>query len=137
MSYRVVVTREGEHWLADVPELEGAHTFARTLTGLDRAVREVVVLAADLPDEAIETVELEWDIHTGDPELDAAAAAARRARAEKDEAERRAAKATERALHRLEATRQGMSRRDLGLLLGLSHQRVQQIASAHDRVHSD
>ena len=49
--YRVVVTREDGHWLADVPSLEGAHTYARSLPTLDQAVREVVVLAADLPDE--------------------------------------------------------------------------------------
>ena len=52
-TYRVVVTREDGHWLADVPSLEGAHTYARSLPTLDQAVREVVVLAADLPDEAM------------------------------------------------------------------------------------
>jgi len=30
----VIVTREGGAWLADVPEPEGAHTFARTLPAL-------------------------------------------------------------------------------------------------------
>ena len=47
-GYRVVVTREDGSWLADVPGLEGAHTYARSLPALDRAVREVVVLAAGL-----------------------------------------------------------------------------------------
>ena len=49
-TYRVMATREDDAWLADVPELPGAHTFARTLPALDKAVREVIVLAADLPD---------------------------------------------------------------------------------------
>lgn len=32
LSYRVVVTQDVDgSWLADVPGLEGAHTFARTL----------------------------------------------------------------------------------------------------------
>jgi predicted RNase H-like HicB family nuclease len=44
-AYRVVVTREDGRWLADVPGLEGAHTYARSLPALDQAVREVVVLA--------------------------------------------------------------------------------------------
>lgn len=52
-TFRVVVTREDGQWLADVPGLTGAHTYARSLPSLDQAVREVVVLAADLPDEAM------------------------------------------------------------------------------------
>lgn len=56
--YRVVVTREDDAWLADVPELPGAHTYARTLPALDQAVREVVVLAADRPDEDMPTLRL-------------------------------------------------------------------------------
>lgn len=39
VSYRVVVTREDGAWLADVPTLDGAHTWARNLPTLDLAVR--------------------------------------------------------------------------------------------------
>lgn len=60
-SYRVRVTQEDGAWLAEIPDLEGGHTYARTLAGLDRAVREVIVLADDLPDEAIPDLVLEWD----------------------------------------------------------------------------
>jgi predicted RNase H-like HicB family nuclease len=63
--YRVVVTREGDNWLAEVPELQGAHTFARSLGALDQYVREVIVLAADLPDEAMPGLELEWELPSG------------------------------------------------------------------------
>jgi len=52
MSYTVLVTRDGDDWLADVPSVPGAHTFARSLEGLARSVREVVVLMDDLPDDA-------------------------------------------------------------------------------------
>jgi hypothetical protein len=69
-AYRVVVTREDGQWLADVPELRGAHTYARSLPSLDQAVREVVVLAADLPDEVMPDLMLDYDYHTGDPEPD-------------------------------------------------------------------
>lgn len=51
-SYRVVVTREGDDWLADVPELEGASTFAGTLRQLRAYVRETIILADDLADDA-------------------------------------------------------------------------------------
>jgi len=49
-SYEVIVTREDGAWLADVPAVAGAHTFARTLTGLRRSVREVIIVMDDLPD---------------------------------------------------------------------------------------
>ncbi len=79
-AYRVVVTREDGHWLADVPGLQGAHTYARSLPALDQAVREVVVLAADLPDEAMPGLVLEYDYHTGDEDLDATALEVRQLR---------------------------------------------------------
>jgi hypothetical protein len=31
---------------------------------LDKAIREVVVLAADLPDDALDHVSLVWEFHT-------------------------------------------------------------------------
>lgn len=50
--YEVKVTREDGSWLADVPAVPGAHTFARSLAGLARSVREVIILMADLDDDA-------------------------------------------------------------------------------------
>lgn len=47
MTYKIVVTREGCKWLADVPEVRGAHTYAKSLEGLDKAVREVIELMDD------------------------------------------------------------------------------------------
>ena len=60
-TYRVITTRDDGHWPADVPSLRGAHTYARSLPALDQAVREVVVLAADLPDEAMPGLGLEFE----------------------------------------------------------------------------
>lgn len=51
-TYEVVVTREDGAWLADVPTVPGAHTYARSLTALTEAVREVVILMDDLDDDA-------------------------------------------------------------------------------------
>lgn len=82
MSYRVVVIREHKSWLADVPELEGAHTWATNLPAVDRAVREVIILAADLDEDEGDGLELDWDIHTGDADLDEELAELRRKRAE-------------------------------------------------------
>src|SRR5690606_14314815 len=83
--YRVVVRRDPEDsrfWLADVDGLDGAHTSSRSLATLDRYVREVIVLAADLPDEAEDELELEWHYRTGDPKVDRETERLRRRRVE-------------------------------------------------------
>lgn len=64
-TYRVVVRRDPEDarfWLANVDGLPGAHTSSRSLATLDRYIREVIVLAADLPDDSEEGLVLEWDL---------------------------------------------------------------------------
>ena len=126
-TFRVVVTREDDQWLADVPELQGAHTYARSLPSLDQAVREVVVLAADLPDEAMPELVLDYDYHTGDPELDATALEVRRLRRQADDLAATAAARTSRAAAQLVA--RGLSVRDVAALLGISPQRVSQLTA--------
>jgi DNA-binding NarL/FixJ family response regulator len=126
-TYRVVVTREDGHWLADAPELEGAHTYARSLPALDQAVREVVVLAAGLPDEAMPDLVLEYDYHTGDPELDTTAFEVRRLRQQADELAAAATARTSQAAAQLAA--RGLSVRDIATLLGISPQRVSQLTA--------
>jgi hypothetical protein len=126
-AYRVVVTREDGHWLADVPGLQGAHTYARSLPALDQAVREVVVLAADLPDEAMPGLTLEYDYHTGDADLDATALEVRQLRRQADELAAVAAARTGQAAAELVA--RGLSVRDAAALLGISPQRVSQLTA--------
>jgi len=126
-TFRVVVTREDDQWLAEVPELQGAHTYARSLPSLDQAVREVVVLAADLPDEAMPELVLDYDYHTGDPELDATALEVRRLRRQADDLAATAAARTSRAAAQLVA--RGLSVRDVAALLGISPQRVSQLTA--------
>jgi hypothetical protein len=126
-TYRVVATREDTHWLADVPELQGAHTYARSLPALDQSVREVIVLAADLPDEAMPDLVIDYDYHTGDPELDTTTMEVRRLRREADELAATAAARTGYAAARLVA--RGLSVRDAAALLGISPQRVSQLTA--------
>jgi DNA-binding NarL/FixJ family response regulator len=127
-SYRVVVTREDDHWLADLPELQGAHTYARSLPALDQAVREVVVLAADLPDAAMPDIVIDCDYHTGDPDLDTTALEVRRLRRQADELAAAAATRTSQAAVQLVS--RGLSVRDVAALLGVSPQRVSQLTAA-------
>ncbi|WP_322756335.1 hypothetical protein [Frankia sp. Cas3] len=59
--YRVNVTRERDAWLADVPDVAGAHTFARSLSALQRNVWEVIVLMTDQTDDALD-LDLRYEI---------------------------------------------------------------------------
>jgi len=60
--YTARCVREGNNWLAEVEELPGAHTWARNLKDLERNVREAIVLAADLPEDQIDSflLQLVW-----------------------------------------------------------------------------
>ena len=100
--YRVSVTRERDAWLADVPDVAGAHTFARSLSALQRSVREVIVLMTDRPDDALDDFDLDVRYEIGDSS--AAVAAARRARAEAERAERASAEAIRQAVAELPAS---------------------------------
>ena len=126
-GYAVVVTREDGHWLADVPTLQGAHTYARSLPALDQAVREVIVLAADLPDEAMGGLVLDYRYDTGDPDLDATALEVRRLRRQADELAAAVTARTGEVAAQLVA--RGLSVRDVAALLGISPQRVSQITA--------
>jgi hypothetical protein len=126
-SYRVVVTREDGHWLADVPELQGAHTYARNLPTLDQSVREVIVLAADRPDEDMPELVIDYDYHTGDSELDSTAAEVRHLRQQVDDLAATATARTGQAAAKLVAS--GLSVRDTATLLGISPQRVSQLTA--------
>jgi len=128
-SYRVVVRRDPEDarfWLADVDGLEGAHTFSRSLATLDRYVREVVVLAADLPDGVERNLRLEWVFRTGDRELDIETAKIRARRAELDAAATDLVQRTD-TLARQLVSEGRFSVREAATLLGVSPARIDQI----------
>ena len=121
-SYRVVLERdESGAWIARVPRVPGCHTYGRTLEQARRRIREALALWIEDAD-AVELVE--------DVRLPAAARdAIRRSRRARSAAEARrldAQLATAEAAQALvEELHLGV--RDAGELLGLSHQRVQQL----------
>lgn len=131
-TYEVIVTREGDAWLADVPAVAGTHTWAKNLPGLDSSVREAIALAEDLPRGAESALELVYDYRTGDPTLDATTAAVRADRSELSAAERFLAERTARLADELVHGR-GMSVRDAAALLRVSPQRISQIAPSRAR----
>lgn len=127
MTYNVIVTREGEDWLASVEGVAGAHTFARNLPGLEHEVREMLALALDLPEghEAEDALDLTWSIHTGDEDLDRLSSSLREERVRLARAERELASKVAELARQLRRT---MSVRDVAVLLGVSPQRVSQIS---------
>jgi len=109
-------------WLVHIKDLEGCQTCGRTIRQAAARIREA--LAAWLnknPEELVITSELPRDV---------ALLASKVSRA-RDDAERAGSKAQEATI---EAARRlaemGVSRRDAADLLGISHQRVQQLLAS-------
>lgn len=118
----VVVRRDPEErgtWLVNVPATPGAHTFGRSLGEAKRHGIEMVALWFDLEREQFE---VDWDIRLGDVATTVKQARNAMAHAESDRQRR------DQAVRALSEA--GISYRDIAELLGLSHQRVAQIAQA-------
>jgi predicted RNase H-like HicB family nuclease len=125
-AYQVLVYREDDAWLGEVPTVAGTHTWAKNLPGLERNVREAIALALDLPAGAEGSVDLTWVYRTGDQSLDVAATDVRAARADLAEREAQVGARTG-ALTRALVGR-GYSVRDVARLVGIAPQRASQIA---------
>ena len=121
------------NWLASVPALRGVHTHARSLASLRRYLRdaialwlEVELLDAGEPNPQVErdSIDVQLDVKLPARARRAADTALRsRERARGAEAE--AAAATRDAARAL--VESGLSHRDAAEVLGLSHQRVDQL----------
>jgi predicted RNase H-like HicB family nuclease len=120
MNVTAKITRSGSWWAIEVPEVPGVYTQAKRLDQVDDTVREAVALMLEIKPSDI--------VLTGsfiDEPYEAELADARRRRDEAARAAQVAATATEAVVRRLH--RAGYPTRDIGILLGLSHQRVAQI----------
>ena len=124
-SYTVTYERgENGWWVATVPSVPGCHTQGRTIAEARRRIREALSLWVDDADEArlIDDVRLP-------PQAQQALTAYRLARQHADEERVKAQESTASAV-RLFAGELHLSVRDMGELLGLSHQRVQQLLTS-------
>lgn len=113
--------REGV-WLVHIKDLDGCQTYGRTLRQAEDRIHEA--LAAWLEKDSLSltiTPELPSDVALLATEVSQARSAAERAGAD-------AQRATVDAVKRL--TKMGLSRRDAADLLGISHQRVQQLLAS-------
>jgi hypothetical protein len=120
-TYTANCRREPGWWVATVDELDGIATQARRLDLLEVAVRGLIAAWLD-------TDENSFEVHLV-PQLDETIAdqieRARQARQEADRLSSTAAEAVRAAAAELSA--QGMPIRDIGRILGVSHQRAAQL----------
>ena len=130
MTYHVVVTRDGDGWMADVPALPGTHTWAKTLRALDRNIREVIGMVEDLPRSAEASLDLDLEYRTGDPDLDARSS---ELRARRREIERNAAEVTSETRELAGQLAGQLPVSDTAILLGVSKGRVTQLQVPHPR----
>jgi hypothetical protein len=120
-TWRVTVTREDGYWVAVVNGLRGGATETRRLDRVEEEVRDLVAWLTDTADSAFD---LTWEY-----QLPTRLTMRVRAFTEKRDGLRRAQEEYDIAARAVvaEARAEAISVRDTGALLGLSHQRVQQI----------
>jgi len=119
--YTVRARRVGNWWALDVDGVRGAHTQVRRIAQAEEMAREAIAGVLDVAVNAFEVVVA--------PEVPAVArtavAQATRARLQATQAQEAAAMLTRDAARRLVET--GLTVRDAGVLLGVSHQRIAQL----------
>jgi len=121
MNYTARCHREGRWWVVEVPEL-GHTTQARRLDKVEEMVRSLIqMFTDDDPSGATVTADVAFADDNTRVEVELARDSRTRAAAAQREATERQA----RAARLLSA--QGFSVRDIGVLLGLSYQRAQQL----------
>jgi predicted RNase H-like HicB family nuclease len=114
--------RVGKWWVIAVPDVPGAFAQAKRFEQVEAMARDAVALVLDVAPNAFEL-----DVRPVLPkEAQALIDDARSAQLEAAKAKELAAKASKRAVDQL--TDSGWSIRDVGSALGISHQRVSQLA---------
>jgi len=124
-TYTVSVTREGRWWIVRAPEIDQV-TQARRLSEVTKAARELIAVTLDVP---MSTVRVQVHVErVGEVEdVTGRAEAIRKEHARADELARRAHDESRELARQLAGAHVPM--RDIGELLGVSHQRVHQLIS--------
>ncbi|MFF9565717.1 hypothetical protein ACF1AJ_20380 [Leifsonia sp. NPDC014704] len=125
-TYDVTVTREGKWWMVAIPELDGL-TQARRLSEVPEMAREYIAVTEDIPLEEVDVV-VTFDRIGGVVELHQALDTVRDFREAAMLLNEAASHISSQLAKRL--SDEGLTVRDVGTVLGVSHQRAQQILSA-------
>ena len=126
-TYDIDIYRdEAGYWIADVPSVPGAHSFAKRIDQINVNIREAIAVALDIDDT--DEIEINPRVALGSS-LEKLLGEARHLRDVADEATQAASEASREAARAL--VEQGeLSLRDAGALLGVSHQRVGQLVKS-------
>lgn len=113
---------EDDVWLVHIKDVDGCQTYGRSIRQAEARIREALAAWLDKePDSLTVTPELPMDVAL-------LASRVSQARYEAERAGADAQQTTVEAVQRL--TEMGLSRRDAAEVLGISHQRVQQLLAS-------
>jgi len=125
VRYEAEVTREGRWWMVAVSQIDGL-TQSRRLGDVELMARELIAVT-----KGVDVGEIEVDVHVrsvGSIDIDARLESIGRARAEASRLEREASRDAA-ALAR-DLVSQEIPLRDVGAILGVSHQRAHQLSAS-------
>ncbi len=127
-TYTAVYEREGERWLVDVPEVQGCHTFGRTLASARKNAFEAIAVNIDAEPD---TFAIEDDIRLPGAleQIQHDAQLARDLAVELDDFHSAAMRQLVGSLHS-----EGWNMRDTGKAVGLSYQRIHQLLQGVESV---
>jgi predicted RNase H-like HicB family nuclease len=121
-KYTARCRRSDGWWAIEVPELQGVFSQARRLDQVEAMTRDAIALFLDVPDDSFDLA-----VQPVLPqEIEADLKAANAARSLADNAGREAKDSVRRVTRRLH-DELGLTVRDAGTILGVSHQRAQQL----------
>ena len=120
-AYHVAAEREPDWWYIRVEEI-GHSTQAKRLDGVEDMARDLIAIVDDVAEDSFD-VELTVAVGSAQAALDEALVA----RAEAEATQRAALESTRTAAVALREL--GMPLRDIGQLLGLTHQRISQLVA--------
>jgi predicted RNase H-like HicB family nuclease len=123
-TYTVRARRVGAWWALDVPDAPGVHTQVKRLDQAESMARDAIGVVLDISPATFEVVVLPM-IPEPMREIVEEATAARSTAAQAQET---AARLTRQAARQL--VEEGLTVRDAGVLLGVSHQRIAQLLQA-------
>jgi hypothetical protein len=121
-TYHANASRDGRFWLVHIPEID-QYTQGRNLTEVEPMARDLIALWLDIPEDSFDIA-----LHVQLPK-DVQRHLERAAKYAADSARAQAQAARERRIAARELKARGLTVRDIGAALGVSHQRAQQLVS--------
>ncbi len=122
-TYTAQCRRVGGWWAISVPEVPRVHTQTRRLDQVESMARDAIALLLDVPENSFDVVVKPLLPRSLQVEVERV----RRLREKADFVQREATAASAEAVLDL-ASRGHLTVRDIGRILGISHQRVDQLA---------